>query len=116
MFNSRLVAGLRAQRYGQSVLLGREQERAAIEGLLEDARNGRSRALVIRGEAGIGKSALLGYAFERGKDMHILHARGIESEAELAFSGLLELSRPILDRLEELPPRQALALRTAFTG
>ncbi len=96
------------------MLLGREHERATIEALVEDARGGHSRALVIRGEAGIGKSALLGYAFERGKDMHILHARGIESEAELAFSGLLELSRPILDRLEELPPRQALALRTAF--
>jgi DNA-binding CsgD family transcriptional regulator len=96
------------------VLLGREHERAAIEGLVEDARSGRSRALVIRGEAGIGKSALLGYAFECAEEMRVLHARGIESEAELAFSGLLELSRPVLDRLEELPARQALALRTAF--
>jgi len=96
------------------VLLGREPECAAIERLLEDARSGRSRTLVIRGEAGIGKSALLGYAFECVEEMRVLHARGIESEAELAFSGLLELSRPILDRLDELPTRQALALRTAF--
>ncbi len=96
------------------MLLGREYEGAAIERLLEDARSGRSRTLVIRGEAGIGKSALLGYAIERAEEMRVLRARGIESEAELAFSGLLELSRPILDRLEELPVRQALALRTAF--
>src|SRR2546428_13137380 len=46
--------------------------------------------------------------------MRVLHARGIESEAELAFSGLLELSRPVLDRLEDLPARKTLALRTAF--
>jgi DNA-binding CsgD family transcriptional regulator len=96
------------------VLLGREHECAAIERLLEDARSGRSRTLVVRGEAGIGKSALLGYATERAGEMRVLRARGIESEAELAFSGLLELSRPILDQLEELPVRQALALRTAF--
>ncbi len=96
------------------MLLGREHESAAIERLLEDARSGRSRTLVIRGEAGIGKSVLLEYAIERAEEMRVLRARGIESEAELAFSGLLELSRPILDRLEELPVRQALALRTAF--
>ena len=63
---------------------------------------------------GIGKSALLGWALECAQKMRILRARGIESEAELAFSGLLELSRPILNRLGELPARQALALRTAF--
>lgn len=96
------------------MLLGREHERAAIEALVEDARNGRSRTLVIRGEAGIGKSALLGHAVECADELRVLHARGIESEAELAFSGLLELSRPVLDRLGDLPARQALALRTAF--
>ena len=73
------------------MLLGREHERAAIERLLEDARSGRSRTLVIRGEAGIGKSVLLEYAIERAEEMRVLRARGIESEAELAFSGLLEL-------------------------
>jgi hypothetical protein len=96
------------------VLVGREYERAEIDRLLAAVRSGRSRTLVLRGEAGIGKSALLAYALERGGDMRVLQARGIESEAELPFSGLLELSRPVIDRLEQLPPRQALALRVAF--
>jgi DNA-binding CsgD family transcriptional regulator len=96
------------------VLLGREQECARIERLLEDARSGRSRTLVIRGEAGIGKTALLSHAVGRAGGMLVLRSRGVESEAELAFSGLLELSRPVLDRLDQLPDRQADALRTAF--
>src|SRR5512144_3045994 len=74
----------------------------------------RSRTLLIRGEAGIGKSTLLEWAVERAGEMRVLRARGIESEAELAFSGLLELSRPLLDTLGQLPRRQAIALRTAF--
>ena len=69
---------------------------------------------MLRGEAGIGKSALLAHARECAGDMRVLHARGIEAEAELAFSGLFELSRPVIDRLDELPPRQALAVRVAF--
>ncbi len=85
-----------------------------MDRLLAAVRSGRSRTLVLRGEAGIGKSALLAHALERGGDMRLLQARGIESEAELAFSGLLELSRPVIDRLDHLPPQQALALRVAF--
>jgi DNA-binding CsgD family transcriptional regulator len=65
---------------------------------------------VLRGEAGIGKSTLLAYAEERAAGMTILHARGIESEAELAFSGLLEIARPILNVLPAIPKPQAAAL------
>jgi len=96
------------------VLIGRDEECARIERLLEDARGGRSRTLVIRGEAGIGKSALLEHAGRQAAGMRILRAHGVESETELAFSGLLELCRPVLDRLDALPPRQAAALRTAL--
>ena len=96
------------------MLIGRDEECARIERLLEDARGGRSRTLVIRGEAGIGKSALLEHAGRQAAGMRILRAHGVESETELAFSGLLELCRPVLDRLDALPPRQAAALRTAL--
>jgi DNA-binding CsgD family transcriptional regulator len=96
------------------VLLGRDEECARIERLLEDARGGRSRTLVIRGEAGIGKSALLEYAVEHAPEMLVLRTCGVESESELAFSGLLELCRPLLDRLDDLPERQAAALGGAL--
>jgi DNA-binding CsgD family transcriptional regulator len=96
------------------VLLGREEECARIERLLEDARGGRSRTLVIRGEAGIGKSALLEYAVEHADEMLVLRACGVESESELAFSGLLELCRPLVDRVDDLPERQTAALNGAL--
>jgi DNA-binding CsgD family transcriptional regulator len=96
------------------VLLGREEECLLIERLLADARAGRSRTLVIRGEAGIGKSTLLAYAVELAGEIRVLRARGVESESELAFSGLLELCRPLVDRLGELPARQAAALGSAL--
>lgn len=95
-------------------LLGREVERTQIEELLSEAREGKSGVLVLRGEAGIGKSVLLEYAHERAKGMTILSARGMESESELAFWGLADLLRPVLDRLERIPARQAEALRGAL--
>jgi AAA ATPase domain len=92
----------------------REDECARIDRLLEQARAGRSGALVVRGEAGIGKSALLDYAAAHADDMAVARALGVESEAELEFSGLLEVCGPLLDRLPELPERQAAALRGAL--
>ena len=77
-------------------------------------RGGRSGALEIRGEAGIGKTSLLEYAVERASDLTIVRALGVESEAELQYSGLLELLRPLLDHLPELPPSQADALQSAL--
>jgi DNA-binding CsgD family transcriptional regulator len=96
------------------VLVGRAAERARIDTVLAEAGAGRGSALVLRGEPGIGKSALLAYAEERGEGMRVLRARGIEAEAELPFSGLYELLRPLEDLFDEIPERQAAALRGAF--
>jgi DNA-binding CsgD family transcriptional regulator len=96
------------------VLFGRDAERAAIGALLEAARDSRSGALVVRGEPGIGKSALLEDTRDRASDMHILSARGVESESELPFAALHQLLRPALGQLERIPPPQAAALRVAL--
>ncbi len=96
------------------MLIGREAERARIDTLLTAARGGRGSVLVVRGEPGIGKTALLAYAEERAEGMRVLHARGVEAEAELPFSGLHELLRPLLDLLGEIPELQAAALRGAL--
>jgi DNA-binding CsgD family transcriptional regulator len=96
------------------VLVGREPDCARIDDLLARARRGRSGALVIRGAAGLGKTALLEYAAEQAEGMTIVRAIGVEYEAELQFSGLLELIRPLLDGIDEIPPQQAEALRSAL--
>ena len=82
--------------------------------MLEEARAGRSGALVVRGEAGIGKSTLLEYAVSQAGDAEVVRALGVETESEFAYSGLHELLRPLLDRLPEVPPVQADALRGAL--
>jgi DNA-binding CsgD family transcriptional regulator len=96
------------------VLIGRQAERARIERLLDDARHGRSGVLVLRGEPGIGKTALVGYARDRAEAMTVVTATGIEAEAEVEYSGLLELTRPLLPLLAEIPDHQADALRDAL--
>lgn len=96
------------------VLWGRADEQQVIDRLLDDARNGRSGTLVIRGEPGVGKSALLAYAADNAMGMHILRASGAETEAEFPFSGLHMLLCPVLDRISALPLPQAAALRRAF--
>jgi DNA-binding CsgD family transcriptional regulator len=95
-------------------LLGRESERAAIDSVLEDARAGIGGALVVRGEAGIGKSALLDHARQRSAPMAVLSAAGVEAESDLAFAGLHELLRPVLSCLGELPDIQSKALAGAL--
>jgi DNA-binding CsgD family transcriptional regulator len=97
-----------------SRLLGREPECAAIDTLLEDARAGSGGALVVRGEPGIGKSALLDYAAQRAAPMLVLSAAGVEAESDLAFAGLHELLRPVLGCLAELPEIQSQALAGAL--
>ena len=82
--------------------------------LLEDARAGRSGVLAVVGEAGIGKSALLGYAEEQATGMKVLRARGVRSEARIPFAGLLELLRPALGGLPAIPGPQAEALQSAL--
>src|SRR5918912_4431058 len=96
------------------MLYGRDEERALIGALLDAARESRSGALVVRGEPGIGKSALLEDARERAADMHVLAARGVESESELPFAGLHQLLRPALHLVDGLPVPQAGALCAAL--
>src|SRR5262245_24121596 len=96
------------------MLYGRDPEREAIGALLDAARESRSAALVLRGEAGIGKSALLEDTRDRAGDMHVLVARGVESESELPFATLHQLLRPALDRVDLLPLPQAAALPSAL--
>lgn len=96
------------------MLFGRDAERSQIGTLLESARRSRSGALVLRGQPGVGKTALLQDARERADDLRVLVARGIESEFELPFAGLHQLVRPALDLLDRLPRPQADALRGAL--
>jgi DNA-binding CsgD family transcriptional regulator len=95
-------------------LLGRRSECAALDELVASVRAGPSRALVLRGEAGVGKSALLDYLVQHASGCGIARAAGVESEMELAFAGLHQLCAPFVDRLERLPGPQREALGTAF--
>ena len=96
------------------MLLGRRNERAALNLLLGAARTGRSGALVVRGEPGVGKTALLEDAIERASDLRVARAVGVESEMELAFAALHQLCAPILDQLDLLPRPQRNALAITF--
>lgn len=96
------------------MLFGRAMECGRIADLLDGARGGRSGVLVIRGDAGIGKSALLRHAVGGAEGMRVLSARGVELEAELPFAGLHELLGPALDRLDRIPRPQAEALAGAL--
>ena len=96
------------------MLVGRSAEEKRIEKLLDRARRGRSSAIVLRGEAGIGKTALLEHAADQADDFHVLRAIGVESEAEIAFAGLQQLLRPVVHAFAELPTHQARALGTAL--
>ena len=96
------------------MLLGRAAECERIDMVLARARAGESSVLVLRGEPGIGKSALLDYADASAGDTTVMRARGVESEVELAFGGLLELVRPVLSEIDRLPSPQAGALRGAL--
>jgi class 3 adenylate cyclase len=96
------------------VLIGRERELFAIDQALAAARLGKSARLVIRGEPGIGKTALLQYAIEQAESMRVLQARGVEFEADVPFAGLSELLQPALDRLDRLPAFHADALRSSL--
>jgi len=96
------------------MLCGRSEQLAAIDRLLEGMRSGRAGALVLRGEAGIGKTALLDAAEQKASGARVLRVSGVESEAELPFAALHALLRPALDEIGALPGRQAEALRGAF--
>ncbi len=93
---------------------GRQSECATLDRLVAEARAGRSQVLLLRGEAGIGKSALLDYLQANASGFRIAHSAGVESEMELAYAGLHQLCAPFLDRLDRLPAPQRDALGTAF--
>ena len=101
-------------RGGAAQLLGRRAERDVLDRFLAAVRVGESRTLVVRGEPGVGKTALLKYLAGRASDCRVAAATGVQSEMELAFAGLHQLLAPMLDRLERLPGPQRDALRTAF--
>src|SRR5215467_5179525 len=100
--------------HGHDLLVGRQDERGQIDRLLEAARDGLSAVLVLQGEPGIGKTALLNYAIESARGFRIVRLVGIESETELGFAALHQLLLPFLGRLDLLPGPQRDALSTAL--
>ena len=96
------------------MLAGREAECQRLDALIEASAAGESAALVLVGEAGVGKTTLLDYAASRAETGTLLRARGSELESELAFSGLADLVRPIVDHVAEIPGPQSAALAGAL--
>src|ERR1700729_1351236 len=105
------VPGLRGRASG---LTDRRGERGVLDQLVETVLSGESRVLLVRGEPGVGKSALLDYLAGRAAGCRVVRAVGVESEMELAFAGLHQLLASMLDRLDRLPGPQREALRTTF--
>jgi DNA-binding CsgD family transcriptional regulator len=95
-------------------LRGRGSECAVLDDLVSSIRRGESRSLVLRGEAGIGKTALLEYLIESASELTVLRAVGVESEMELAYASLQQLCAPLLDRLVRLPSPQRQAVEIVF--
>ena len=95
-------------------LRGRADECAVLDAFVGDIRRGASRSLVLRGEAGIGKTALLEYLVESAPDLEVARAAGVESEMELAYASLHQLCASLLDRLETLPAPQRQAVEIVF--
>jgi DNA-binding CsgD family transcriptional regulator len=98
----------------ESLLIGRHSECAVLNRLIADVRRAESRTLVVRGEAGIGKTALLEYLVAAASDLNVIRAVGVESEMELAYAGLHQLVASLLDRADRIPAPQREALETVF--
>src|SRR3954467_13290998 len=96
------------------VLLGRAAERHALDHLLDNVRGGQSAVLVVRGEAGVGKTALLHYCARQAAGFRMAQIAGVEAEMELPFAGLHQLCAPMLGRLAALPAPQQDALSIAL--
>src|ERR1700755_3583827 len=96
-------------------LLGRSSECALLDDALSSIRRGESRSLVLRGEAGVGKTALLEYLIAAASDLTVVRAVGVESEMEFGYAGLHQLCAPLLDRLDRLsgPPPGGLPIVVA---
>src|ERR1700716_3809538 len=87
-------------------LIGREREREVLDRLLDGVRGGRGGVLVVQGDAGVGKTALLEYAVEAAREFRIARTSGVEAEMELPFAAVQQLCSPFLDFLDRLPPPQ----------
>lgn len=96
------------------MLLDRRSECHVLDRLIDDVQAGESRALVLRGDAGVGKTTLLRYLFDRARGCRVERAAGVQAERELAFAALHQVCAPMLDRLPALPGPQQAALSTAF--
>ena len=99
---------------GRTGLRGRAEECALLDDLVSAIRRGESRSLLLRGEAGIGKTALLDYLIGSVPDMTVVRAVGVESEMEMAYASLHQLCGPLLDRLDGLPVPQRQAMEVVF--
>lgn len=96
------------------VLCGRDRDRAILDDLTAQARSGTSQVLVLRGEAGVGKTALLDYVAEQATGFSAMRVTGVQEDMELAFAGLQQLCIPLMGRLDVLPQPQREALEVAF--
>src|SRR3954447_12385441 len=99
---------------GSTGLRGRAREGALLDDLASAVRRGEGRSLVLRGEAGIGKTALLDHLIASASDLTVVRAAGVESDMELAYAPLHQLCGPLLDRLESLPAPQRRAIEIVF--
>src|ERR1700722_15776578 len=97
-----------------AVLVGRGRERATIDRILSEVRDGASRSMVVRGDPGIGKSALVDYMVAAAAGFRVIRVTGVESEMQFAFAALQQACAPLLKHLDQLPAPQADALRRAF--
>ena len=104
-----MVVGAQAGR-----LHGRQRERAVLERLLDTARDGHGAVLVVHGDPGVGKTALLEYAVDAGQDFRVVRTAGVEGEMQLDYAALQQLCSPILELIERLPDLQRDALGVAF--
>lgn len=100
--------------FGRRGLRGRRSECEALDEIVASARRGEGRVLVVRGEPGVGKTALLDYLAARAHGCRVVRVSGVESEMQLAFAGLHQLCAPFLHRIERLADPQRDALETAF--
>ena len=95
-------------------MLGRQRDRAVLDRLLDTARSGHSAVLVVHGDPGVGKTALLEYAIEAAEDFHVVRTSGVEGEFDLDYAALHQLCTPILEFIDRLPDPQRNALGVAF--
>ena len=101
-------------RGGAMELIDRDAERDTLDRFVAAIRAGQSQALVVSGEAGVGKTALLDYLAANASGCRVARTAGVQSEMELAFAALHQLCAPMLDSLQRLPAPQRDAVRTAF--